>query len=715
MRSYASFYRIGAESDWIFEDMEQTQINIDEKVDQPKSSRRRRRGAKRKSRDIPTNPDIREDGRVIIKNNDDFVKYYKQQRFIKDENFEVFMEYMRTPLPAAFRINTFDADQANFLRDLVQGPDFNEVVIEQAKPGDGEIRDTSSVQKSAKISALKPLSWYPGNYGWQMNVSRVDLRKIPVLQKLHRFLIAETENGFISRQEAVSMIPPLVLDVHHGHKVLDMCAAPGSKTAQLLEYLKHDIRSEKLTNESRDYEKKDLFDDGMVVANDLDNKRCYMLVHQSSRLNSPNCIIINQDASKLPRMWKSLEDGSKAELKFDRILCDVPCSGDGTARKNVDIWKKWNVQNGNNFHRMQSKILRRGLELLEVGGLLVYSTCSLNPIENEAVVASILKESKGDVVLEDVKDRVPGLVYMNGLSNWSVMGRDLEIISEPSSVPKELSTQIHPNLFPPSKEDVEKLNLDRCIRILPQMQDTGAFFIACLKRLGKKLPWEIEGNIGSSIDNVNSSESKLPIDKKRRFKGFKEDPFFFLEPSDPDWLSIQKGFGLSDNFPVGQLVHRCVSGKKRTIYLVSKRTRNFIQTNCEEPDKKDFVKIINGGMRLFSRASSEAGFRLCQDGVAEVLPYITNDLKVNINKDDLIALLKSRTVPFHVFSCPEKIRDDIKLGSFILIYQQEASTKKPLQIPLVAWRGESTVSLYVTNMYKVHLAAVVDVALDQFD
>lgn len=79
---------------------------------------------------------------------------------------------------------------------------------------------------------------------------------------------------------------------------------------------------------------------GLVVANDSDNSRCYLLVHQIKRLQSPNYIIINEDASILPNIQLPAPNDSDrmTHLKFDRILCDVPCSGDGTLRKNADIW-----------------------------------------------------------------------------------------------------------------------------------------------------------------------------------------------------------------------------------------------------------------------------------------------------------------------------------------------------------------------------------------
>lgn len=94
-------------------------------------------------------------------------------------------------------------------------------------------------------------------------------------------------------------------------------------------------------------------------------------------------------------MFCVIADGNLIPLKFDRILCDVPCTGDGTLRKNPDIWPKWNAANGNNLHGIQYRVARRGLELLAVGGRMVYSTCSLNPIENEAVIHRILKECEG--------------------------------------------------------------------------------------------------------------------------------------------------------------------------------------------------------------------------------------------------------------------------------------------------------------------------------
>lgn len=126
-----------------------------------------------------------------------------------------------------------------------------------------------------------------------MHLTRKDIRRSEPLFKLHNFLIVETSAGSISRQEAVSMIPPLVLDVKPTDKVLDMCAAPGSKTAQLIEAL-HAESDNKIPT-------------GFVVANDVDNNRCYMLVHQAKRLNSPCFVVTNHDSSHFPNLLVSLK------------------------------------------------------------------------------------------------------------------------------------------------------------------------------------------------------------------------------------------------------------------------------------------------------------------------------------------------------------------------------------------------------------------------
>jgi tRNA (cytosine34-C5)-methyltransferase len=234
---------------------------------------------------------------TIVRENELFETYYKHQKICPEEEFSQFVEMMRKNLPTTFRITAFREESKRML-DIVKDKLFNDYM-------------SSFKDEQDDNDAHKPrnLCWYPNELAWQLQLTRTDIRRAENLFRLHNFLIAETKSGNISRQEAVSMIPPILLDVKSHHKCIDLCASPGSKTAQIIEAL-HNTSSGKMPS-------------GCVIANDIDNKRCYMLVHQAKRLNSPCCLITNADAGRFPNLF----DKDKQIIKFDRILADVPCTG----------------------------------------------------------------------------------------------------------------------------------------------------------------------------------------------------------------------------------------------------------------------------------------------------------------------------------------------------------------------------------------------------
>jgi tRNA (cytosine34-C5)-methyltransferase len=240
---------------------------------------------------------------------------------------------MRDPLPATFRINASSKSEGKRLLSIVKEKLFTEFMTGLQENAD----ENFDVEKQKP----KCLNFYPNEMAWQLEMTRKDIRKNEKVFKLHNFLLAETTSGNISRQEAVSMLPPLVLNVQPDSKCIDLCASPGSKTAQIIEAL-HGDENVKVPS-------------GFVIANDVDNKRCYMLVHQAKRLNSANIIVTNADASRFPNLYD--KDGKV--MKYDRILADVPCSGDGTLRKNIEIWKKWTQSNAIGLHGLQYRITRR--------------------------------------------------------------------------------------------------------------------------------------------------------------------------------------------------------------------------------------------------------------------------------------------------------------------------------------------------------------------
>lgn len=730
--------------------------------------RKRQRKRPRISRDEASPRQPHENGekfgyKTISKSNPDFEKYYKAQGIVPEGEWDDFMAALRRDLPAAFRITHY-FPEAKHLLSIIKSQYFEGLL--KTEGGEGKTKPIN-------------LGWYPDKVAWQLGKSRVSIRKEEVHERLHSFLVDETKIGAITRQEAVSMIPPLLLDVQPSHKVLDMCAAPGSKTAQLLEMLQTE-HSEIPT--------------GLVVANDLHNKRSYMLVHQANRLKSAACIVTNHDAAIMPNIYLTMPDGSQEVMKYDRVLCDVPCSGDGTLRKNADMWRKWNGAGGHNQHGVQTRILRRGLELLVRGGLLVYSTCSMNPVEDEAVLANILQQCDGTVELVEVKDFLPGLVCSRGLTTWKIANRNLDLYSSFDEVPAMYHTQIRPHMFPPPPEMVEELHLERCMRILPHQQDSGAFFVAVLKKLVDQLPWESSkkqatrsrgksnnqaGDRGdaSAINAVDEmeEEEKLkeeePEEEEAKEEEAKEEDPEEVEPEEvepeeeepedeePKPKEAKKEEakeGEEKKQEPGRLKKPKEQrrGRKENPFVFLRddseiwtKVRNFfgmsssfpnrqLMGRSEQDDKRniylvsntvrniletngDKIKVINTGVKVLTRCEGNdrllCDYRICQQGASIMMPYVSRQL-VQMTRDDVYKLLTEENPQLNTFS-PElrNALEHVENGCILLVYYHLKGTPHQFEVVLTARKGKSTVRCYVAKEEKVHYLRICDFDVSQWE
>jgi len=187
--------------------------------------------------------------------------------------------------------------------------------------------------------------------------------------------------GYFNIQDESAGLAVRLLDVHPGMNVLDMCAAPGGKTAYLGS-LMNNI--------------------GQITAIDRYEGRLKLVRKNNERLGLTCVTTIESDA---------LEFNSEP---FDRVLADVPCSGTGTLSKKPDIkWKK-DIFDLRNMTEIQTKLINKAASMVKVGGAMVYSTCSIEPEENFGVVNKFLEQNPG-FKLESAKGKVADtLVDENG-------------------------------------------------------------------------------------------------------------------------------------------------------------------------------------------------------------------------------------------------------------------------------------------------------------
>ncbi len=161
--------------------------------------------------------------------------------------------------------------------------------------------------------------------------------------------------GYYYIQDAASMLPPLVLDAKEGDIVLDIAASPGSKTTQIAALMKNK---------------------GLIIANDVNIKRLTAL-----RFNLQKCGVVNTVVTNLDGRWIH-----NLKIKFDKILVDAPCSASGTCITNPNVFNNWSQGRVNLLSRLQKQLLEAASKCLADGGVIVYSTCSIDPEENEEVI-----------------------------------------------------------------------------------------------------------------------------------------------------------------------------------------------------------------------------------------------------------------------------------------------------------------------------------------
>eukprot|EP01114_Cavostelium_apophysatum_P023970 TRINITY_DN9215_c0_g1_i1.p1 TRINITY_DN9215_c0_g1~~TRINITY_DN9215_c0_g1_i1.p1 ORF type:complete len:578 (-),score=112.45 TRINITY_DN9215_c0_g1_i1:43-1776(-) len=489
-----------------------------------------------------------------------FEKYYRSQNILPASEWGDFMAHLCRPLPITFRMNSMESRK--------------EKVAEALKFGEPFLKEDGAVH----------LPWCNG---YKLPFAQFVLKNYH--KRLHEWIKRHSAAGNLSRQELVSMIPPALLKVESHHAVLDLCAAPGSKTLQLLESL-HSLEGEVT---------------GFVMANDMNPQRSYILSGRCKHLGDAckDLIITNHRAQWYPNLnvpregFEPSDQAKYPEGFYDRIVCDVPCSGEGAIRKSPGTWLTFHPENGVKLHSLQLQIAMRAATLLKVGGLMAYSTCSFNPVENEAVVAELLQRWGGALELVDTSDMHKGVSRKPGIDDWVVIDdlynsyRTYDDYSRRN--PETKRGLFHPTLWSPKSKGKKNPPLQYCLRFYPHLQDTGGFFVALLRKTGPlpgpSKPLELTPKKKKKVEAENSQtwHSYIPIS---------HDLFADLQWTYklPDWMEGHL-CGRSENF--------------RTVTLLGEGVKKSFESAGFSR-----LKVVNAGITLFRVDKERLQYKLTDEG-----------------------------------------------------------------------------------------------------
>ncbi len=257
------------------------------------------------------------------------------------------------------------------------------------------------------------------DYGWKIKQPLEGFPEVMVIEsKLNPGEIGKTKEhlmGYYYVQEISSMLPMLALQPKPGEIILDLCASPGSKTTQAAAMMNNE---------------------GTIIANELSMGRIGILNSNLERCGVMNTIVTRKEGVALCNRFIK-----KSQMRFDKILVDAPCSGEGTLRKSPRTFEMWNINMIKKIAGVQKQLAVAALKILKVGGEMIYSTCTLAPEEDEMIINHLIENF--DVEIEQIK--LP-LKFRCGVTEWE--GASLD-------------------------ENVKK-----CLRLYPQDNNTDGFFVA---------------------------------------------------------------------------------------------------------------------------------------------------------------------------------------------------------------------------------------------
>jgi tRNA (cytosine34-C5)-methyltransferase len=587
-----------------------------------------------------------------------FRRYYDAQGVTRDAvDAAALREALATPLPATYRVHgAREGDAAK--RALVKA-------LEALRDG-GDVEETHGVYEAA-------------------NPTGTHRRGRPVVPEHVGDVFAfGTSRGLGSRQEVVSTLPVRALGATSGARCLDVCAAPGQKTMQLLECARYGASG----------------GEGVVHANDAHPGRVGTLLDAIDRHARAGCeraglfvtrsfgqdlhfplFVSGGDLKRALKNICGMDDDEKRRAAllaiggYTHVLADVPCSGDGTIRKDADALVRWHPGIGNALHSTQLAVARRCAQLLKPGGSMVYSTCTFNPIEDEAVVQTLLMDQDLSLELEELDLPLKG---RPGMYSWKV-GEHINASSEDEDVSiqwfasfddavRKSSSEFVKTMWPlDAPAHAEALRLELCARFLPHDDNTGGFFVAKLKRKNDERTRRafaalVESELVARCD-ASAAAGKPPP------KPLTEDKDAALDRLVPAHRVSKSLAKILRERYCGAKAFCSIDPSRRRIYVGSVTASAILDRTCSES-----VRLARGGVALFEPSDGD----FWDDNAVTTWEDQTEDLNLTIDGVDALRSLLDEKLPSHWLTClPTELDALLTMsGSAISLDELSEQTRK---------------------------------------
>lgn len=464
------------------------------------------------------NPSVKPLSKVF--SHHEYFNYYKNllvDKNMKYSTFKRMIEAESNQLPCFFRIKA-------------DGP-YKEKL-------QNEFKNLLPVLKKSKVKTTV-LSCLEEKYGTMAQVffAPYMIKFKPNLQNFSDWLNINTQAGFLTRFNFSSLIPLAFLDIQPSDFVIS-CGLNNPHSIEII---------------------CEILDDGYIFVNVPD-----MSTAQTEYgFGSPNYCVISYPIIKIPDIQE-----------FDKVLCVAPSIDDGAIRNNPGDNSFWSIDKAISNHNDQKKYLISALEKVKVGGLCVYSTYSINPFENEAVVNSVLKmkQFEGKFEIVDCSDNFKEIKRKKGLTTWDLNDISYEIKD------KEFADSLS------SDSLVE--NIDRCMRFYPHQTNCSGVFVAVIKKIG-----EIDKQFTLPISQTSKNESESNQKGSKWISNLSKVPHSVVK-------KIVEDFGLPSECKHIPFIYSQTSSVN-VLFNVTKNLKELFTENLFNS-----LKICHIGARSFSFSSN---------------------------------------------------------------------------------------------------------------